>query len=150
VFFSFLLYAPVPSFHLQTSATNRHKPRSFSLFAELTRYILAGRALEDGRELQDYNVDQAQKPLIYLIVRKQAPLQTPDEEEDDKPNAGVWPVAECRADGALSTALRCTEGENGQISSGDAARARAVARFQHLEKELKTREFEIQVLVCPI
>jgi len=149
VFFSFLLYAPVPSFHLQTSATNRPQTTLFLiLFAELTRYILAGRALEDGRELQDYNVDQAQKPLIYLIVRKQAPLQTPDEEEDDKPNAGVWPVAECRADGALSTALRCTEGENGQISSGDAARARAVARFQHLEKELKTREFEIQV--CPI
>lgn len=40
--------------------------------------MLAGRTLEDGRELRDYNVDQMSKPLIYLLVRKQAKVMDPD------------------------------------------------------------------------
>ena len=40
------------------------------------------------------------------------------------------------------------EETNEQISSGDEARARAAARFEHLQNELKAkREFDIQVCV---
>lgn len=81
------------------------------------RYVLAGRTLEDGRELRDYNVDQMKKPLVFLLVRKQPakPMDLDDFEATDRNGA----------------------------PSKDAivqAAADARARFQKLQNELKAKK----------
>jgi len=86
----------------------------------LQRYVLAGRTLEDGRELRDYNVDQMSKPLIYLLVRKQAKVMDPD---------GQVQSAGTQAESIKHAALE------------------ANARFEHLQQELKVKKgFQIQAM----